>query len=286
MHLVIFGLGYTGTAIAAAAVGRGLRVTGTSRDPARVQAPPGVTVVAFDQAGPAIATATHVLQTAPPSPDGDPALLAHGPALDAAPLQWLGYLSTTGVYGDRQGGWVDETTAPAPTAARSARRLLAEQAWRDAAGGRPLDLFRVAGIYGPGRSPFDDLRAGTARRINKPGHKFGRIHRDDITAAVLAGLQHPDGVRVCNLTDDEPAASADVVAEAARLLQLPVPPLVPYDPAALNEMARSFWAESRQVRSVLTQQALGLRWNYPTYREGLAAILDQERADQERADQA
>ncbi len=280
MHAVVLGLGYSGTAIARAAVARGWTVVGTSRDPGRIAPIPGVQVVPFAAAGDAIARATHVVQTAPPGPGGDPALQAHGAAIAAAPLQWLGYLSTTGVYGDRGGAWVDEMTAPAPMAERSFRRLATEQAWRDAAGGRALDLFRVAGIYGPGRSVFDELRDGTARRRDKPGHLFGRIHRDDIAGAVIAAMARPGGVRVLNLTDDEPASSADVVAEGARLLGIEPPPLIPFDPAALSDMARSFWAESRRVRSAVTQDVLGYAWQYPTYREGLAAILTQERAQQ------
>ena len=149
--------------------------------------------------------------------------------------------------------------------------------------GRALDLFRVAGIYGPGRSAFDDLRAGQARRMDKPGHLFGRIHRDDIAGAVLAAAQRHDAgaVRVLNLSDDEPASSADVVAEAARLLDMPPPPLVPFEVAepGLSEMARSFWAENRRVSSGATQAALGLRWRYPTYREGLRAVLAEEGVD-------
>ncbi len=148
--------------------------------------------------------------------------------------------------------------------------------WRS----RALDLFRLAGIYGPGRSALGDVRAGAARRIARPGHLFGRIHRDDIAAAVLAamGQDRPPGVRVLNLSDDEPAANADVVAEAARLLGAPPPPLVPYAEAerTMSPMARSFWAEDRRVRSAMTQQTLGLRWRYPTYREGLAATLAEE----------
>ena len=280
MYVVVLGLGYTGTVIARAAAARGWTVVGTSRDPGRITPIPQVQVVPFAAAADAIARATHVVQTAPPGPDGDPALQMHSAALASASVQWLGYLSTTGVYGDRCGAWVDETTAPAPTADRSRRRLAAEQAWRDAAGGRALDLFRVAGIYGPGRSVFEDLRDGTARRRDKPGHLFGRIHRDDIAAAVIAAMARPSGVRVLNLTDDEPASSADVVAEGARLLGIDPPPLIPFDPAAMSEMAQSFWAESRRVRCAATQAALGLRWRYPTYREGLAAILAEERGEQ------
>ncbi len=281
MHLLIFGLGYTGTAIAAGAAAQGWRVTATSRDPARLTPPPGVTLVPFEGAGPALDTATHVVQTAAPVTEGDPVLLRHGQAIAASSARWFGYLSTTGVYGDRNGGWVDEGTAPAPSGPRGMRRVAAEAAWRAATAGRALDLFRLAGIYGPGRSALDDVRAGQGRRVDKPGHLFGRIHRDDVAAAVLAAAaqDRPPGARVLNLSDNEPAASADVVAEAARLLGVSPPPLVPFAEAepGMSEMGRSFWAENRRVRSAQTQTALGLPWLYPTYREGLRAILDQER---------
>jgi len=280
-RLLIFGLGYSGTAIARAAASAGWTVTATSRDPASATAPPGVSLIDFDTAEPALAAATHLVATAAPGDAGDPVLARYGAAIRDAPARWAGYLSTTGVYGDRGGAWVDEATPPAPTSARSRRRLAAEDAWRDAcAGRRALDLFRLAGIYGPARSALSDVRAGSARRIARPGNLFGRIHRDDIAAAVLAamGQDRPPGTRVLNLSDDEPAATADVVAEAARLLGVSPPPLVPYDEAAsgMSAMARSFWAENRRVRSEATQRALGLRWRYPTYRDGLAAILAEE----------
>jgi nucleoside-diphosphate-sugar epimerase len=171
--------------------------------------------------------------------------------------------------------------APRRACARGQRRVAAEQAWCAAARGRAVDLFRLAGIYGPGRSVFDDLLAGRARRVAKPGHAFGRIHRDDIAGAVLAaaGQEPAPGVRVFNLTDDEPAESAEVIAEAARLLGLPPLPLIPFDVAApgMSPMARSFWADNRKVASRVTQQMLGRAWRYPTYREGLRAILAEER---------
>ena len=279
-RLLIFGLGYSGAAIARAAGAAGWDVTATSRDPSRATPPPGTRLVAFDAAGDALAAATHLVATAPPGDGGDPVLARYGDAIRAAPTRWAGYLSTTGVYGDRGGGWVDEATPPAPGNDRSRRRLAAEEVWRAACAGRALDLFRLAGIYGPGRSALDDVRAGTARRITRPGHLFGRIHRDDIAAAVLAAMSQapPPGVRVLNLSDDEPAASADVIAEAARLLGVAPPPLVPYAEAerTMSAMARSFWAEDRRVRSEATQRALGLRWRHPTYREGLAATLAEE----------
>lgn len=285
-RLLLFGLGYTGSAIARLAVARGWTAIATSRRPAEHRPPPqGVELIAFETAGARMAGVTHVLETAPPDETGaDPALACYGGALDAAPdLRWAGMLSTTGVYGDRGGDWVDEDTQAAPTSPRAQRRLEAERQWARAFGRCAVDLFRVAGIYGPGRSPFDDLRAGRARRVDKPGQFFGRIHRDDIAAAVLAAMEQEraPGVRVLNLTDDEPAPQADVVEEAARLLALPPPPLVPVERAlgAMSPMGRSFWADNRRVSSRKTQETLALRWRYPSYREGLRAVLEQERAE-------
>ena len=275
----MFGLGYVGCAVARAAAAAGASVRGTTRGDALSRVG-GVVAIDFAQAARAVTDATHVLSTVPPDASGDPVVLHYGEAIAASDVRWIGYLSTTGVYGDRSGAWVDEHTAPAPGSDRSRRRLAAEDAWRRFADRRAVDIFRSAGIYGPGRSAFDDLRAGTARRVIKPGHTFGRIHRDDIVRAVLAAMaqERSPGARVLNLTDDEPAESAKVVAEAARLLGVPPPAAVPFDQAieAMSPMARSFWAEDRKVSSQWTQQALGLRWRYPSYREGLRAILAEE----------
>jgi len=278
--LLIFGLGYSGRAIARLAANAGWRVVGTSRTPGLVAAIPGVEIVPFAEAH--LAGITHLLATAAPDAAGDPVLAAHHSQIAAATdLRWAGYLSTTGVYGDRAGGWVDEATPVAPSGPRGQRRVAAEQQWATLGRRIAVDLFRLAGIYGPGRSPFDDLRAGTARRIAKPGHAFGRIHRDDIAGAVLAALHQtlPPAVRVLNLNDDLPAEPAAVVAEAARLLGLPAPPLIPYAEAAFSPMAQSFWAENRKVASAQTQAHLRRQWRWPTYREGLAAILAEERAN-------
>ena len=280
-RLLVFGNGYTGRAIATHAAALGWNVTLTSRKPADPL--PGVRLAAFDAAP--VAEATHVISTVPPDPTlghRDPVLARCDPVLAASPeLRWAGYLSTTGVYGDRGGAWVDEDTAPAPTGPRGAVRVACEQAWAALANRAAIDLFRVAGIYGPGRSPLNDVRAGTARRIVKPGHAFGRIHRDDIVQAVLAaaGQDRPRGVRVLHLNDDEPAENAAVIEEAARLLGAPLPPAMPFEQAVqrMTEMGRSFWAENRKVASRKTQTALGIAWRYPTYREGLRAILLEER---------
>jgi len=275
MELLVFGAGYCGAAVARAAVAAGVATTATMRRETAL--PQGVRAVPFDAAEAAVARATHVLATAPPGEAGDPVLARYNLA-EAPALRWAGYLSTTGVYGDRGGAWVDEATPPAPGNARSVRRLAAEREWARLA--VAVDLFRVAGIYGPGRSAFDDLRAGTARRLDRPGHAFGRVHRDDIAGAVLAAIfqQHSPGVRVLHLADNEPAESAAVVAEAARLLGMEPPPLLPFAPAwaAMSPMARSFWLENRRVSSAATQAVLGYRWRYPDFRAGLAAILAEE----------
>ncbi len=280
MQLLIFGLGYTGTALARQAAEASIPVTVATRQP-DASAPPGVRLVPFDEPGAALAIATHLVATAAPGDAGDPVLARHRAAIALAPcLRWIGYLSTTGVYGDRGGAWVDETSDLAPSGERGRRRVAAEQAWLATRPDLAVDWFRLSGIYGPGRSALDDIRAGRARRVDKPGHLFSRIHRDDIAGALLAAIRQTPaaGPRVLHGADDEPAASADVVAEAARLLGEPVPPLTPFAVAepAMSSMARSFWADNRRVRSAWTQQGLGRTWQYPTYREGLRAILAAE----------
>jgi nucleoside-diphosphate-sugar epimerase len=281
-RLVVAGLGYSGTAAAAAASRAGWVVSGTVRHPERTTPPPGVTVLRFPEAGPAIAAATHLLITASPEEGCDPVLATHAESLRvAAGLRWIGYISTTGVYGDRGGATVDEATPPAPTQDRTRRRVEAEQAWASFADRAAVDIFRAGGIYGPGRSVLDELRAGTARRTVKPGHAFSRIHRDDIALAVLAAMRQdrPPGLRVLHLVDDEPCESAIMVEEAARLLGIAPPPAVPFEVAArtMSPMARSFWAENRRVANAATKAALGIAWRHPTYREGLRAILAEER---------
>jgi nucleoside-diphosphate-sugar epimerase len=272
--VLVFGLGYSGTAIAAAARAAGFQVTGTTRAGLDGSIP-------FDAAESAIQSATHLLTTAGPDEAGDPVLARYAAAIAAAPrLRWIGYLSSTVVYGDRDGLWVDEDTPVAPSQPRGRRRVDAENAWVRVGGRCAVDVFRLAGIYGPGRSAFDDLRAGRARRMNKPGHQFGRIHRDDIVRAVVAAMRQDRaaGRRVLNLADDEPSESAAVVTEAAALLGVTPPPLVAYEDAlpTMSPMASSFWAENRRVASAKTKDLLGIGWLYPTYREGLRAILAEE----------
>jgi nucleoside-diphosphate-sugar epimerase len=264
-QLVVFGLGYTGAAVAHGAASAGMSVRGITRQ----------TDAASTRA--ALAQATHVLSTVAPTeaPEAnghnDPVLSCYADDLAQAPaLRWVGYLSTTGVYGDRGGDWVHEATPPTPQTARAARRVDAEAAWARLADHCAVDLFRLGGIYGPGRSPFDDLRAGRARRVIKPGHAFSRIHRDDIVQAVLAAMQQPSPstIRVLHLVDDEPTENAVVIEDAARLLGIPPPQAIPYDLAlpTMSPMARSFWAENRKVSAHATLADLGIAWRHPTYR--------------------
>jgi nucleoside-diphosphate-sugar epimerase len=273
--LFIFGLGYCGTAIAEAADSAGFKVSGTTRAGSNGTIP-------FHAAEEYVRSATHLVTTAAPDSGHDPVLARYGRDIAAAPkLRWIGYLSSTVVYGDRGGAWVDEDTPPAPSQLRGQHRVDAENAWAGLADRRAVDIFRLAGIYGPGRSVFNDLRARRARRMIKPNHQFGRIHRDDIAQAVMVAMRQdrPSGRRVLNLTDDEPSESAPVIAEAAALLDVEPPPEVTFADAlpTMSPMARSFWAENRRIASRKTKAALGISWLYPSYREGLRAILVEER---------
>ena len=280
-RLFIFGLGYSGLEIARAARAAGWGVAGTCRtaEKAARLAAGGIEAMVFDGAArlPAevLADISHILCTAAPDAAGDPALKACRTELGGA--RWLGYLSTTGVYGDAAGDWVDETTPPHPTRPRSTQRLAAERAWQalGAETGAAVDIFRLPGIYGPGRSAIDQVKAGTARRIDKPGQLFSRIHVADIAATVLAAIGKAGPGAIYNVADDLPAASGEVVAYACALLGKPVPPAIPWEQAApgLSEMARSFYAESRRVRNERIKRELGVVLRYPTYREGLQAIV-------------
>jgi len=279
--LLSLGHGYSAAALARLLLPQGWRVIGTTRTAARADhlKSSGIETLLWpgEPLAPALSQATHLLSSIAPDDGGDPVLAAEAGSIAAAAphLRWAGYLSTTAVYGDHAGGWVDETTPPAPATARGRARLAAEAAWRRLAAdcGLPLHIFRLAGIYGPGRGPFAKLRAGTARRIVKPGQVFGRIHVDDIAQVLAASMARPDPGAVYNLCDDEPAPPEDVLAHAAALLGLPPPPEEPFDPAAMTPMAASFYAESKRVRNDRIKRELGIRLRHPTYREGLAAIL-------------
>ena len=279
--LLSIGHGFSARALAARLVPQGWRIVGTTRSPDKADAIADTSVepVVWPGAdlGALIAQFPNVLVSAGPDSAGDPVLNAVEDAVTrAAPdLRWVGYLSTTGVYGDHGGDWVDEDTPLTPSTKRGRARVTAEARWQ-AIPDLPLHIFRLAGIYGPGRGPFAKVRAGTARRIIKPGQVFSRIHVEDIAQALELSLQRPDPGAVYNLCDDDPAPPQDVIAHAAALLGLPVPPAIPFDQADMTPMARSFYAESKKVRNDRIKQALGWAPQFPTYRAGLAALLAQD----------
>lgn len=282
IRLFIFGIGYSASAFARLMQSRGAVVGGTVRDrqnAERLRAE-GIDAVVFDGTGPgdgigpALQDATHCLVSIPPSEAGDPVIVHHADDVVAAPkLRWIGYLSTVGVYGNYGGAWVSERSTPHPRPGRSVRRLEAETAWRALAARRSalLAVFRIAGIYGPGRNALTNLANGKARRILKPGQVFNRIHVDDIVQALDAALER-GGEGIFNLADDEPAPPQDVVAFAAHLMEIPAPPAIPFEDADLSPMARSFYGDNKRVsnRRMRKELAVGLR--YPTYREGLTAM--------------
>jgi len=282
--LLSLGHGYSARALARRLLSDGWRVIGTTRsaDTARAIRATGAEALIWPGASlaPALAEATHLLVSIGPDADGDPVLRAARDEIAEAAqgLDWAGYLSTTGVYGDHGGDWVDEDTPLTPTTERGRRRVAAEAAWRTLAdeAGLPLHIFRLAGIYGPGRGPFAKVRAGTARRIIKPGQVFSRIHVSDIAQVLVASIARPNPVRAYNVCDDDPAPPQDVIAYAAELLGLPIPPDTPFEDAEFTPMARSFYAESKRVSNARIKDELGVELIYPSYREGLRALLDAE----------
>lgn len=284
--LLSFGHGYSAQALARRLIPLGWKIIGTTRTADQVPKILGTGVDAKlwpgDDLREAIDQATHILISAGPNADGDPVLGQYRDAIAArAPhLSWLGYLSTTGVYGDHAGGWVDESTPLAPSTRRGQWRQQAESDWQSLAEATdlPLHIFRLAGIYGPGRGPFAKVRAGTARRIIKAGQVFSRIHVDDIAQVLFASIQRPNSGAIYNVCDDDAAPPQDVITHAANLLGLPLPDAVDYDTAEMTPMARSFYAESKRVKNTRIKEELGVTLLYPDYRTGLAALLDQEPA--------
>jgi nucleoside-diphosphate-sugar epimerase len=275
LRLFVFGYGYAARVFARRLQAQGWDVVATWRDSPDALIADGVAPVRLDHAealGEAVRAANAVLVTAPPGPRGCPALAALKPHLPAADPDWLGYLSTTGVYGDRRGGWVTETSGLFAQSVEGARRVAAERDWL--ATGLPVAVFRLPGIYGPGRSAFDRLRDGRAQRIAAPGQVFSRIHVGDLAAGLAASLARPRAGAIYNLCDDEPAPNSDVIAYAAELLGLEPPPEVSLAEAALSPAALRFYAESKRVSNARIKAELGWRPRYPTYREGLRAILE------------
>lgn len=283
-RLFCFGLGYSARALARRLRAQGWHVEGTTRsqEGADALAREGFSAFVFDgtarvaAVSEALRTATHVLISAPPDADGDPVLRWHGDDLKAAPqLEWIGYLSTVGVYGDRQGGWVDETAPTNPKSRRSRQRVEAENAWLafGAETGKRVQVFRLSGIYGPGRSAIDRLRDGTARAIVKPGQVFNRIHVDDIANVLVACISGRGTHAIYNVTDNEPGPPQDVIAHAAELLGVPAPPEIAFEDAQLSPMAASFYEENKRVSNARLRSDLKLSLDFPSYREGLRAIL-------------
>ncbi|PCD76367.1 SDR family oxidoreductase [Pseudothioclava arenosa] len=277
--LLSIGHGYSARALARVLIPQGWRVIGTVRsaDKAEEIRAEGVEPLIWPGEDLPFDQATHLLTSVAPNEAGDPVLAALGDQIAAAKhLEWVGYLSTVGVYGDHQGGWVDEDTPLTPATKRGRARVEAEAAWTDLcrAAGLPLHIFRLAGIYGPGRGPFEKVRQGTARRIIKEGQVFSRIHVEDIAQVLAASIAQPNPGRIYNVCDNDPAPPQDVIAHAAELLGLPVPPDIPYDEASFTPMARSFYAESKRVRNDRLKDELGVTLLYPDYRSGLAAILE------------
>lgn len=280
--LLCFGFGYTAEVLARRLFASGWRIKGTTRssDKLRALEERGIEAHLFDRANPLsdariFEDVTHVLTSIAPDEAGDSVIDIHGRELEHAPrLEWCGYLGTTAVYGDRQGDWVDETTPVSPTVPRAARRVAAEKQWLGT--GLPLHVFRLAGIYGPGRNPFVSLANGSARRIVKPGQVFSRIHVEDIANVIEASIVRPNPGRIYNVCDDEPAPPQDVVAYAAKLLGVEPPPEQDYETAEMSPMARSFYADNRRVSNDRIKQELGVKLSFPTFRVGLRALLPAE----------
>jgi nucleoside-diphosphate-sugar epimerase len=277
--LFCFGLGYSAGFLARRLAGQGWTIAGTSREGA--SAP--FASQRFTRAHPLtdaaqqLAETTHLLISIPPDETGCPVFDAHGVAIAALrQLRWIGYLSSTNVYGDQAGGWVDETTPTEPSGERGRRRVAAETAWRGLGerSGIPVQIFRIAGIYGPGRSALDALRAGTARRIVKPDQVFSRVHVADLAAVLEASMARPHGGAIYNVCDDAPSPPDEVIDYAAALLGVAPPPLEDFASAALSPMARSFYDDSKRVANRRIKDELGVSLQYPSYREGLAALLN------------
>ncbi|WP_300010739.1 SDR family oxidoreductase [uncultured Roseobacter sp.] len=284
--LLSFGHGFSARALAPRLIQKGWRVIGTTRSAEKAGeiAATGVEPLIWPgtDVTDALADADAVLVSAGPGPEGDPVLAEMRAEITvAAPrLDWVGYLSTTGVYGDHAGGWVDESADLTPSTKRGRARVAAEAEWQ-AIPDLNLHIFRLAGIYGPGRGPFAKVRAGTARRIIKQGQVFSRIHVQDIAQVLEASLAQPNPGAIYNLCDDDPAPPQDVIAYAAELLEVPLPPAVDFETAEMTPMARSFYAESKKVRNDRIKEELGVQLLYPDYRTGLEALLREENRDQD-----
>lgn len=288
--LFCFGYGYVSDRLSRRLRAFGWSIAGTTTDPEKRDRmeKDGIEAYLFDAARPlidptdALSGVTHLLLSTPPGNNGDVVFDLHGADLAGAKdLEWAGYLSTTGVYGNRDGKWVDENSSPAPTSKRGSLRLKAEEQWQSlfSQNGFPVHLFRLAGIYGPGRSVLDAVRAGTSRRIDKPGQAFNRIHVDDIVETLIASINAPSPGAIYNLADDSPVPSHEVIELACRMLGLDVPPLVPFDQTVMAPIVRSFYTDNKRIRNQKIKDELNVRLLHPDYKSGLAACLAEE--DQE-----
>jgi nucleoside-diphosphate-sugar epimerase len=285
-HLFVFGLGYSAKAFADRLRDSGTRISATCRSPEKRAAllAQGIDAHLFDRDHPldaagkaALDQASHLLSSVPPDDQGDPVVDQHGSdILSAAPFDWIGYLSTTGVYGDCDGDWVDETAPMAPSGTRGQRRVDAEAAWFALAAAGPVHSFRLAGIYGPGRSALDTVRQGRARRVVKPGQVFSRIHIDDITNILTASTARPNPGAAYNCCDDEAAPPQDVIAYACDLLGVAPPPEIPFEDADLSPMAKSFYRDNKRVSNTRIKEELGVTLNWPNYRDALRAIASSQ----------
>jgi nucleoside-diphosphate-sugar epimerase len=287
-RLFAFGLGFSAQELASQLAGRGFEIAGTARDEANLArlAARGYDVTRFagepgnSEVARMLRGTTHIVHSIPPGPNGDPVLAHYRDQIATiGTLKWIGYLSTVGVYGDQEGRWVGETTPPKPNSERTEARVEAEQAWLSFGEeiGVPTHVFRLAGIYGPGRSAFDKLIAGTARRVKKDGQVFSRIHVEDIASVLEASMARPRAGAIYNVADDEPAAPDAVVAYAAELLGVAPPPEVEFADADLSPMARSFYEGSRRIGNARIKSELGVKLRYPTYREGLRTLLAKQK---------
>ena len=284
-HLFCFGLGFSARTLAKRLLAKGWKVAGTTRTEEKRQdllAQGFSEVLLFDGSEPlqgapeALGDVTHILISASPGAEGDPVLGQHTQDIVALPkLQWLGYLSTTGVYGNHDGGWVDEDSALSPSSPRSEYRVAAERAWLKLAeeDSVPVHIFRLAGIYGPGRSMLDTVRAGKAKRIDRPGQVFSRIHVEDIASVLEASIAAPRPGRIYNVCDDMAASPAEVTAHACGLLGVEPPPLVPFEEAGLSPMGKTFWLDNKRVSNKRLHEELGVELRYPDYKAGLASLL-------------
>ena len=284
-HMMFFGFGFCAAALAPRLQAQNWQLSASCRTPekaAQLQAR-NIRPIIWPEAGAllsadALTGVSHALISAPPNEAGDPTLTSAGEALAsiAGDLQWLGYLSTTGVYGDHGGAWIDEDTPAGTIGARGQKRVDAETQWRafSEAHGVPSMYFRLAGIYGPGRNQLTSVVNQTARRIDKPEQVFSRIHVEDIATILAASMARPDAGRAYSVCDDEPAPPQDVVAYAAELLGQSPPSLVPFEAAELSPMARSFYGDNKRIRNQRIKDELGVTLAYPSYREGLKALFD------------